>query len=339
MSLDKVLAKIPLWLKEFGIPGASLASVADGKVRSLHSYGVKNAETDAPVDIWTVFEAASLSKQVFAHLVLLLCADGLLNLDTPLINYLAEPYYERLPGNGAPGDGAGTVLDAEYLKLITPRMVLSHTTGLPNWRSPDKPLQFYAAPGARYAYSGEGFMCLQKVVEGVTGQSLQDVARARIFEPLGMAQTSFTWRPNYEKEAAAGHDKAQKPLPFRRYDVGHSAGSLYGTPQDYARFITAVLDSPVLEQMPTPQIQISERLAWGVGWGIAMGDENILWQWGNNDIYWGFTALVPTRRSGFVILLNSENSLPFLERFIPEIEPALAPVFTDFLPNFGQYRF
>jgi CubicO group peptidase (beta-lactamase class C family) len=339
MNLDKVRDKIPLWLQESGIPGASLAVVADGKVVSVHSYGVKNSETNAPMDIRTVFEAASLSKQIFAHLVLQLCADGLLELDKPLVAYLAEPYFERLPGNGAPGGGAGTALDADYLKLITPRMVLSHTTGLPNWRQVDKPLRFYAAPGTRYAYSGEGFMCLQKVVEHVTGQSLQDLARARVFEPLGMAQTSFIWQTAYEKEAAAGHDKASKPLPFRRYDVGYAAGSLYSTPQDYARFMAAVLDAPLPLQMQIPQVALNEQISWGLGWGIVTGDENVLWQWGNNEIYWGFTCLLPARASGLVVLLNGENSLPFLERLIPEVEPALVPVFEHFLPNFGQYRF
>jgi CubicO group peptidase (beta-lactamase class C family) len=90
------------------------------------------------------------------------------------------------------------------------------------------------------------------------GQSLQDLAQLRIFELLGMEQTSFTWRSGYENEMAAGHDKAQKPLLFRRYDVGHIARGLYASPQDYAHFMAAVLTSPLVQQMGTPEVKIND---------------------------------------------------------------------------------
>lgn len=88
----------------------------------------------------TVFEAASLSKPVFAFGVLLLAQEGIIDLDRPLASYLPAPYLPAEPGAA----------------VITARMVLEHTTGLPNWRPKGEPLALLRQPGTRFGYSGEG---------------------------------------------------------------------------------------------------------------------------------------------------------------------------------------
>ena len=113
--LEETVARL---LREGEVPGAAVAVVRGGRVEWHKGFGVKNAETKEPVDGSTVFEAASLSKPVFAYAVLKLVDQGKLDLDAPLSKHLPTPYVE--------GD--------ERLNLVTARMVLSHRTGFPNWR-------------------------------------------------------------------------------------------------------------------------------------------------------------------------------------------------------------
>lgn len=143
----------------------------------MHGFGVKNAKIGLPVTAETVFEAASLSKPVFAYGVLKLIDQGKLGLDVPLTTYLPKPYID--------GD--------ERLNKITARIVLSHRTGFPNWRG--KPsLKICFTPGERFSYSGEGYIYLQRVVEHITGKPLNEYITEAVFTPLGMANSSYVWR-------------------------------------------------------------------------------------------------------------------------------------------------
>jgi CubicO group peptidase (beta-lactamase class C family) len=126
---------IPHLMSDGEIPGLSIAVVRNGKLAWSRGFGVKNSETQEPVGDNTVFEAASLSKPVFAYAVLKLVEEGKLDLDTPLNAYLPGRY---------------DVGDDPRLDQITARRVLSHTTGFPNWRPRgDKTLKIYFTPGDR----------------------------------------------------------------------------------------------------------------------------------------------------------------------------------------------
>ncbi len=140
-NLEKI---VPRLMRDGDVSGLSVALIKNGEIVWHRGFGVKNAETKEPVGDDTVFEAASLSKTVFAYAVLKMVEDGKLDLDAALSEYLPAPYIEN---------------DAR-LNLITARRVLSHTTGFPNWRASGKPLQIYFTPGERFSYSGEGFIYL-----------------------------------------------------------------------------------------------------------------------------------------------------------------------------------
>src|SRR5262249_6009005 len=151
------------------------------------AYGERDRENHKPLTLDSVMTAASLTKPVFAVLVLQLVEQGVLDLDTPVIRYLPKPLpeYERY---------SDLASDARYEK-ITLRMLLDHTSGFPNWRrfTDDKRLRIYFEPGARYAYSGEGIALAQLIVETVTGKSAETLMSERIFQPLGMTRTSMIW--------------------------------------------------------------------------------------------------------------------------------------------------
>ena len=158
-----------------------------------------NDSAQTPLDAGTIFEAASLSKPVFAYLVLRLADRGEFDLDRPLSEMLEYP---RLAHD-------------ERYKRITGRIVLSHGTGLPNWGGEKLTLQF--DPGTAYGYSGEGFVFLQKAIERVTGRSLEELARREVFQPLGMTRSSFVWQERFAGNAAYAKDWLWNVAPVNRY--------------------------------------------------------------------------------------------------------------------------
>lgn len=121
-------------LEEAAVPGAAAALVEDNRTDRFVNGGVRGGSTAAPVDEFTVFDAASLSKPVFAHVVLQLVDRGQLGLDTRVEECL--PGYLR-------GDARS--------KSITVRHLLGHSGGLPNWRNADYPLRTWFQPGGRFS--------------------------------------------------------------------------------------------------------------------------------------------------------------------------------------------
>jgi len=278
--------RIPQILEAARLPGLQVAVVADGRIVYSRGFGVRDAGTGEPVGERTVFGAMSFSKTLFAYLVLQLVDEGRLDLDAPLVSYLGRP----LPEYEAYGELAG---DLRYERL-TARMVLTHTTGFPNWRAATDSgeLGFVFEPGARFSYSGEGFQLLQLVVEEITGEDLESLARARIFEPFEMERTSFVWQTAFDDDSAVGHDDYGHPTGRNEPDRAGAAGSARTTAADYARFLLAVMEgrglSPEARQAVfSPQVRIEhvrmfgplantplsperERNAgWGLGWGVV----------------------------------------------------------------------
>jgi CubicO group peptidase (beta-lactamase class C family) len=151
-------------MRESHIPDVALANFAGGKVHTYYC-----TSQPQPLAPGAIFEAASLSKPIFAAAVLTLVQQGKLDLDRPLASYLSGPYrHEQNPFGHGPSD----VVTDPRLARVTARMVLSHTSGLPNW-SRHQPLSFLANPGQKWSYSGEGYVYLQHVVETITGEDLQ----------------------------------------------------------------------------------------------------------------------------------------------------------------------
>ncbi|MES1243174.1 MAG: serine hydrolase domain-containing protein, partial [Acidobacteriota bacterium] len=217
--------EVPRLMREGDVPGLSIAVLRDGRTVWTGALGVANPSGGARVTPDTVFQAASLSKPVFSYVVLRLADRGVIDLDRPLAAYLPHPR-----------------LKDERARRITARMVLSHTTGLPNWEFGDGPIPLRFTPGESWGYSGEAFVYLQKVAEALTGLPLDDLARREVFEPLGMTRSNYVWKPAFEADAAAGVDESGAVRPTDRGQKANAAASLLTTAGDYARFLTAVLE-------------------------------------------------------------------------------------------------
>jgi CubicO group peptidase (beta-lactamase class C family) len=292
------------------LPGLQVARVEGGGVVEDFALGVVDAEEGVPVTASTVFEAASLSKPVSAYIAFRLVDRGELDLDTPLWEILE---YSRLAHD-------------ERAQTITPRMVLSHTTGLPNWGG--TPLELINDPGQEWGYSGEGFVFLQRAMERLTDRSLQELAEAEVFGPLGMGETSFVWRDSFDTLKATGHDELGRPVSgLRRPDGANAAASLHTTARDYGRFLGAVLQgeglsessrSAMIEQASDADTRGPDEalphVAWGLGWGVQDSDRGrSIWHWGDNGIFRAFVVGYPDTGDGVVYLTNSEAGLSVTE--------------------------
>jgi len=159
------------------VPGICAVLVRRGKIAWTQATGLAKAGTSQKVDPDTLFEAASISKAVFAYIALQLADAGKIDLDRPLADYLRPDY---LP-------------DAPALTRITARHALTHSSGLPNWGEDGKPESFLPQfqPGTHFGYSGEGIFWLQLVAEHVTGEGLDVLARRLLFDPAGMKRATF----------------------------------------------------------------------------------------------------------------------------------------------------
>ena len=298
--------EIPRLMEAANIPGLSMAVVQDGQIVWKKALGVKSRETNDPVDENTMFEAASLSKTVTAYAAMRLVERGQLDLDRPLFEYHPNKEYPQLAKD-------------ERYKKITARLVLTHTTGLPNWGG-----QFIHEPGQQYAYSGEGFLYLGRTIEQISGMSLQEFAQKEIFEPLGMTHTSFVWNETYAANGACGHDRHGKANPLRKNTSPNGGASLLSTGTDYATFICALLNAQglseeTIDQMTSKHVQVTvsresaelfANLFWGWGWGVQPGTAGYgFWHWGDNGDLRAYTVTYKDSRNGFVYFANSNNGL------------------------------
>ncbi|NQD36613.1 beta-lactamase family protein [Permianibacter sp. IMCC34836] len=197
------LADLPRLMRAYQVPGVAMATVHDGELTWCYHTGLANAETGAIVTGDSLFEAASLSKPVFAWLVLRLVDEQRLNLDQPLTSLLRPSWLANDPN----------------CDRITARHVLCHSTGLVNWRKQPltEKLQPAFTPGTQIRYSGEAYFWLQLVVEQLMNASLETLAQRYLFAPAGMRDSSFAWDDALAARSVFGHAApdagALVPLP------------------------------------------------------------------------------------------------------------------------------
>jgi CubicO group peptidase (beta-lactamase class C family) len=239
-AIDTAVEKI---MKRTDAKGMAVAVIDGGKVRHVRAYGVRNAKGE-PLTTDTVMYGASLTKTVFAYSVMQLVDERKLDLDTPLGKYLEKPLPEYGPHPVFPdkyGPYADLAGDPRW-QAITARMCLTHSTGFSNFWfiEPDKKLRIHFDPGTRYAYSGEGLILLQSVIERGLGIDVGDLTQG-LFDRLAMKRTSLMWRDDFAANLADGwNDKGEAQEHDQRSKV-RAAGSMDTTIADIAKFAAAMV--------------------------------------------------------------------------------------------------
>jgi CubicO group peptidase (beta-lactamase class C family) len=314
-------------LNEAAVPGAAVALVENGKADVFVSGGLRGGRVEAPVDALTVFDAASLSKPVFAYTVLQLIDRGALELDVPVEAWL--PGY--LPRDRRSAS-------------ITVRHLLSHSGGLPNWRNADLPLRPWFEPGERFSYSGEGYLYLQRAVEAITGEKLDALARCLVFQPLGMERSSFVWQPRFDDNRAWPHDAFGLPALGNKPGEANAAWSLQSCAADFARFLRAVLTGEGLKKETaalwlSPQVEVrhpgiqclepsAEDLVTGVAWGLGWGLEpraGTFFQWGDNGPVTAFTLGSVQEGRALVAFTNAASGMAIMPELMASLFPGDRP--------------
>jgi uncharacterized protein YbbC (DUF1343 family)/CubicO group peptidase (beta-lactamase class C family) len=312
------------------VPGAVVLVGRRGKIVLARAFGRRSVEpTDVPMTRDTVFDMASLTKPVAtATSVMVLLERGKVRPGDRVVAYLPE-----LKGNGK---------DA-----ITIEQLLRHRSGL----IPDDPIADYAegpetawrkigdlrpveTPGERFIYSDVGFLVLGRLVEKVSGQSLDEFARATIFDPLGMVDTGFrplggppdeptpasriapTERDGSRMLRGVVHDPRSRALG----GVAGHAG-LFGTADDLAVFCQMILDggkgldgkrvlSPLTVRAMVDPGSTPEGQRRGLGWDVSTsysGPRGALFgptSFGHTG-FTGTSLWIDPETETFVILLTS----------------------------------
>lgn len=302
------------------IPGVSIA-YKDYKTSTLSTTTIGRTDTRdtsivREVQPDTIFGAASLSKPVFAYLVLKLIDKGILSrpgesvasgLDRPLHEVLSLKKFFHDNGKQL------SEVDIERAKKITPRMLLSHTSGL----GIDASAALSFAPGTEYAYSGTGLEYLQKVIEKQTGKSLEDLAQEHIFDESAMDMKHSSFVP-------PGGSKSD------------AANSLHTTASDYAKLMTAWIrdPSPIMQEAFVKQIRLTEdhqklpkekepaaqyvpkkvkeHLAWGLGLGLELDEAGKVvkaFHTGDMNQFRAQMAIDLQKESCIVYFSNADNDL------------------------------
>ncbi len=305
-------AKLRDLSKRHRVPGFNYCLIKEGIAQQARAYGVKSIETGEPMTPSTITEAASLTKTLFACLVLRLVDRGVLTLDEPIAPLAPNVQVSQDP----------------RIQTITARQVLSHGTGLPNWDK--KPyLKFLFDPGTSFSYSGEGYYYLHKILNELTGKDFTDHYRDEFLRPLGMVNSYPVWEPAVMETEANQHEKDERAIPLKtELDLAgnapepNAAWSLYSSAEDYAKFMLEILNhhghlsENSFREMTTPQNKAGEGVFWGLGWGIPEKDPNVIWHWGDDGGYRSLTVMDLKTKDGACVFCNSNGGTDLCIEFL-----------------------
>ena len=310
------------------VPGAAVLVVRDGQAIVRRGYGIADLASGTPVRPDTNFRLASVSKQFTAASILLLTRDGKLSIDDPVRRWLPA-----LPASD----------DA-----ITIRHLLTHTSGLIDYEDLMDPAdaaqihddgvlallakesKLYFVPGTGYRYSNSGYALLSLIVERASGQRYADFLHARIFEPLGMANT-VAYENGISSVAHRAFGHTFEDGTWSRTDQSTTSavlgdGGIYSSIDDLQRWDAALYDERLLpravwQQAFTPATKTDlPDVEYGFGWRIT---GETLWHSGETVGFRNVIVRYPQRHLTVVVLTNRNDPEPY------EMAKRIAALFLD----------
>ncbi len=312
-TLTYYTASVTKIANEAGIPSLTLRYTKRNKAIQISV----PAKTDSPE---RVYQAASLSKPVFAYIVLKMAENNEIDLDKPIAEYTDIDRFEN----------------KEWASLITPRMVLTHRSGLPDWCAPPSsdewvtsPIFFSFRPDSCFGYSGEAFAFLQRAVEKILGKDIQQIAQERVFIPFDMPNTSYQWEPEYASTAVDGYNREGEnrgPGTFTRQNVAYT---LRTTASDYTKFLKVIMDYPTIHNVPSDTEpakyyldrvrDADQHIFWGLGVGTEVNPQfgKVIWHWGDNGNYKCLFLIIPSKNSTLVYFTNSAKGHDIIDQILP----------------------
>jgi CubicO group peptidase (beta-lactamase class C family) len=303
---DRLDQKVPTWRKAYGVTSVAIAYIENGKLAWTAFYG-EQTPGGPPANEKTLYSVASLTKPISAEVILRLVSDAKISLDEPVSAYWTDPDVKDNPWN----------------KLLTPRLCSSHQPGFTNWRyQTNNVLTIQWPPGSQTGCSGEGYDYVARFAQMKTGRPFEEVAQQYVFDPIGMADTSYTPRDWWAGRQA-------KPVESERRTKWCAADLLRSTVGDYARFIISVMHNEkvnheiaaqrltITRNLTTPEMEsvlceeakeptrCKVATGFGLGWRIARtNDETIVDHSGADGDVKTLAFYLPQRQTGVVIFTN-----------------------------------
>jgi CubicO group peptidase (beta-lactamase class C family) len=324
----KVVQNLPGWLKQYNVPSAAVAYIADGRlawtvVAGEQSHGVPASNT-------TLYNIASLTKPIVAETILRMASQDKLQLDEPIYPYWVDPDVKSNPWN----------------KLLTPRICLSHQTGFANWRRmTNNVLNFRFQPGTQSGYSGEGYFYVARFAQNKAKEPFDHLAQQYVLGPVDMKDTSFTTQSWFSGRVAEPYDTNGFMQPAV-VSTWNAADNVETTITDYAHFVVSVMHNEGLRPAIAAQRLVMTRnwvpedaakqvcayevtgtpchltAGMGLGWqvivhnGVTIADHS-----GSDPGAHAHAMFVPGKQIGIVVFTNGENG----PRVIGEVVRTLYP--------------
>ncbi|HEX6627474.1 MAG TPA: serine hydrolase domain-containing protein [Gemmatimonadaceae bacterium] len=323
-AIDSGRAILLAGMRQSGIPGSSVTVLRNGRQIWSEGLGLADVENKVPVTTLTKFRIGSVSKPIAAVAMAALVQDGKLDLDAPI-----QRYVPSFPAKAYP---------------ITARQLAGHLAGIRHYRGDEflskrhyanvtAPLDIFKndsllfRPGDKYSYSTYGFVLLSAVIEGAAGQPFLAYVQRRVFDPIGMRNTTAEFPDSIIMNRARFYTRSDSVSPVINAPwVDNSnkwaGGGFVSTTQDLARFGQAMLDATVLKRATIDALWTSQRTSdgkptgYGMGWGVntdSTGRRSASHSGGSV----GGTALLvvyPKEQMVFAFLFNGDGRQPALRR-------------------------
>ncbi|HEX4945397.1 MAG TPA: serine hydrolase domain-containing protein, partial [Blastocatellia bacterium] len=305
-EIDKIFS----WIKP-NEPGCAVAVAQNGKVIVNKAYGSADLERDVPLSTNSIFDAGSVRKQFVAAAILLLVEEGKLSLTDDIRKHLPQ-----VP---------------DYGHKITVDHLLTHTSGIRDWPpllnlaggDPDaltmilRQRELNFAPGEEWSYSNSGYVLLPEIVARVSGMPFAEFAHKRMFEPLGMKQTSYVNDPlSLIKNRALAYKKEAGGWKLDMYlgnDRG-GAGSLFTTASDLAMWSDALtqnrLGAFVTQKLQEPAtLNNGRKLSYARGLQIEpfRSGGQLVWHSGGAAGYSTIAGRLPEQGLAVAIMCNADG--------------------------------
>jgi len=313
-----LLKDVPVWMAANHVPCVGVGLIEHGKIKWVKVFG--QLQTGHPAPPNTLFNIASQTKPVTAMLTLKLIQAGKWSLDEPLSHYWIDPDIRNDP----------------YLDKLTTRLVLSHQSGFPNWRTDNggTKLRFLFEPGTKFGYSGEGFEYLRHALEQKFHRTLDILLDSILTGPLHMKDTRYWTRNLDTTRFAQWHDGQGRRYPISTQTSVSAADDLITTVEDYCRLGVytmkgAGLSDSLFAAMTSPQVRIKENYYRGLGWGLVKGLPNgeYALEHGGSDVGVRTMAIfLPVSGSGIVVMTNGDNGMFISDQVIKKALPYGAQV-------------
>jgi CubicO group peptidase (beta-lactamase class C family) len=351
-TADRLSDLVPTLIEEERVAGVGIAVIRAGHATWTGYYG--EMAPGVPVTAQTVFNTASVAKTITAETFLKLAQEGLVDLDEPIAPYVQHPDLAADEAYGA----------------LTPRILLSHRSGLRNWpfEYENNRLAFDHAPGTAYGYSGAGIELAAQYAEAKTGRALDDLAAEFVLRPLGIEEMAMgRLAPWTEGRVTTPMDETGTYGTVAALNPSLAAGEANGAADDllstvpaYARLVeglvagellsdasraerqnllTSMAEDPIYGCTESMGAACPDRFGHAIGWQVwEWGDHRVLKHSGSDA---GENAIVyysTDRGHGAVIFVNGANGWVVMTRIIEAIgdEPRLAAYYRGLIGKVMQ---